>query len=286
MWIKIALQEVGPFTLVFFRVLFATVGLIVYFLITKRKFDLRSLWIYAVIGFFNVALPFALISWSEKHISSGLASILNSTVPLFTMLIASFFVEEDRLTFKRILGLLIGFSGVVVLMSNRLGEETEKQGFGIIAMLIAACSYGASAVFARRTNHQVNPQDQSLGQYATGILFIAPAMLIWEAPFQLPVLGSTYLALVWLGLLGSFVAALLWFGMINEVGPSRTSMVTYVFPLVGVVLGLVVLKEPLDWRLYVGGALVLAGIIVVNSKRFMSGHARKTRLIEEGSSHD
>lgn len=286
MWIKIALQEVGPFTLVFFRTLFASTGLILYFVITKRNFSFKNLWIYAVIGFFNVAFPFALISWSEQQISSGLAAILNSTVPLFTMLIASFFVKEDRMTIKRVAGIVVGFAGVMVLMSNRLGQETQNQTIGIIAMLIAACSYGASAVFARRTNHRVNSQDQSLGQMATGVLFIAPVMLIWEPPFHFPAHITTIVALVWLGLLGSCVAALLWFAMINEIGPSRTSMVTYMFPLVGVVLGLVVLKETLDWRLFVGGILVLAGIIVVNSKSLGAGKKPKIAVIEEGNSYD
>jgi drug/metabolite transporter (DMT)-like permease len=266
MWIKIALREVGPFTLVFFRVFFASCGLLFYFLITRRKFNAKNLGILAVIGFFNVAFPFALISWSEKSISSGLASILNSTVPLFTMLIASFFVVEDKLTPKRITGLLLGFVGVIVLMSNRVETGSDKQILGIIAMLVAACSYGASAVFARKTNHRVNPQDQSLGQMITGTLFITPAMLAFESPFQLPVNGGTYFALAWLGLLGSFVAALLWFGLINDVGPSRTSMVTYIFPLVGVVLGLIFLKETMDWHLYAGGLLILGGILIVNFK--------------------
>jgi drug/metabolite transporter (DMT)-like permease len=285
LWIKIALQEVGPFTLVFFRVLFGTIGLIAFFVFTRLKFSFKSFWIYGVIGLFNVALPFALISWSEKNISSGLASILNSTVPLFTMLIASIFVHDERLTSSRIAGLIVGFAGVLVLMSNRLSGETAIQGWGIFAMLVAAVSYGACAVFARRTNHRVKSQDQALGQMATGVLFIAPAMLIFEPPFHLPVLPVTYLAFGWLGLLGSCVAALLWFSLINSVGPSRTSMVTYMFPLVGVILGLIVLKETQDWRLFAGGALILAGIVIVNSSKKHISKEDAPLLSDEGSSN-
>jgi drug/metabolite transporter (DMT)-like permease len=283
LWIKIALGEVNPFTLVFFRVLIATIGLVFFFLFTRRKFSLKWWWIYAVIGFFNVAFPFALISWSEKFISSGLAAILNSTVPLFTMLIASFFVREDKLTPARIAGLLVGFSGVLVLMANRVDSAVKNQTLGIVAMLVAACCYGASAVFARRTNQYVTPEDQSLGQMAAGVILIAPAMLIWESPFHLPTLPPTIFALSWLGLIGSFVAALLWFGMINEIGPSKSSMVTYMFPLVGVILGVLILHETVDWHLYAGGALILAGIFLVNSKRFSIKNSDQSREVITGS---
>ncbi len=286
LWIKIALREVGPFTLVFFRVLFATFGLVFYFFILRRKLNLRAWWIFLVIGFFNVAFPFVLISWAETNISSGLASILNSTVPLFTMLVASLFFKDDRLTVVRVIGLVVGFSGVFILMSDRMVDNTQGHTLGIIAMLVAAACYGASSVFARRVGHYVTPEDHSLGQMAAGLLFITPAMLIAEPPFTMPAITTTWIALAWLGLIGSFVAAVIWFNMIYEIGPSRTSMVTYVFPLVGVLLGVIVLNEQLSWHLYVGGLLVLAGIYIVNSKRFSHLVAGITRSGQSGSTHE
>ena len=268
LWIKLALREVDPFMLVFFRVLFASLGLSIYFIFLRRKLVLRWWWVYAIIGFFNVAFPFVLISWAETHISSGLAAILNSTVPLFTMLIASIFYQEDRLTLARGIGLVTGFFGVLILSYTKLDGNSEFQTLGIIAMLVAACAYGASAVFARRVDHFVTPEDHSLGQMLAGLIFITPAMFITNSPINLPVVSTTWIALVWLGLMGSFVAAVIWFGMIYEIGPSRTSMVTYMFPLVGVLLGIIFLDETMSWQLYVGGLLILAGIYMVNSKRF------------------
>ncbi len=267
LWIKIGLQEVNPFMLVFFRVLFASLGLGIYFFCLRSKLNLRYWWIYALIGFFNVAFPFALISWAETHISSGLASILNSTVPLFTMIIASFFFKDDRITLARGLGLVIGFSGVLVLSYTRLEGNTEYQTAGILAMLVAACAYGASTVFARQVDNYVTPQEHSLGQMLAGVLFITPLMLITNSPMHLPVHPITWTAFLWLGLLGSFVAPVLWFTMIYDIGPSRTSMVTYMFPLVGVLLGILFLKETMNWQVLVGGLLVLAGIYIVNSKK-------------------
>jgi drug/metabolite transporter (DMT)-like permease len=227
-----------------------------------------------------------LISWAETNISSGLASILNSTVPLFTMLIASLFFKDDRLTAVRVIGLVVGFTGVLILMSNRMVDNTQGHTLGIIAMLVAAACYGGSSVFARRVGHYVTPEDHSLGQMAAGLLFITPAMLIAEPPFTLPVITTTWIALAWLGLIGSFVAAVIWFNMIYEIGPSRTSMVTYVFPLVGVLLGVIVLNEQLSWHLYAGGMLVLAGIYIVNSKRFSHLLSGITRTGQSGSTHE
>jgi len=286
LWIKIALREVNPFMLVFFRVLFASFGLGLYFAYHHFKFNLRAWWIFAIVGLFNVALPFALISWAETHISSGLASILNSTVPLFTMIIASFFYKADRFTLSRGIGVLVGFSGVLVLSYTRLEGNTEYQTLGIIAMLVAACAYGASTVFARRVDKIVTPQEHSLGQMLAGLIFITPAMLITNTPLNLPALPLTWTAFAWLGLLGSFIAPVIWFVMIYDIGPSRTSMVTYMFPLVGVLLGILFLKETMSWQVFVGGLLVLAGIYIVNSKRFAGLFAVKVKDPQTGSLHE
>lgn len=254
LWIKIILREFGPFTLVFFRTLFASLGLVVYFIFSKRKFYKHSIIVSALLGLFNVAIPFVLISWAETRISSGLASILNATVPLFTMVIAASFVEDEKFTLTRVIGLLVGFFGVFVLSSNNLNNVPTGEIIGVAAMLLAAICYACSGVFARKTNHFVSPEEQSIGQMASGMIFVSPLMISLESPVHFPTQGATWVGVLWLGILGSCVSTLLWFQLIKDVGPSRTSMVTYMFPLVGVILGLLVLQETLDWRLFVGGA--------------------------------
>ncbi len=266
-WIKIGLQEVGPFTVVFFRVLFAVAGLTIFFLLKRRNLAMKAWWLYLFLGVINVALPFVLVSWSEKHITSGMASILNSMQPLTTSLIAAIFIKEEKLTIQRITGLVLGFGGVLVLMSNKLSGDAINQTYGIIAMVIAVFCYGASGVFARINNNGVKPEDQALGQFAFGLVFIIPAMLAVESPFTLPVRPLTYVAFAWLGLLGSFFAAVTWYALLDEIGPSRVSMTTYMFPLVGVLLGAIILRETVDWRVVVGGMMILLAIVIVNSRR-------------------
>ncbi|MEN6571284.1 MAG: DMT family transporter [Anaerolineaceae bacterium] len=267
LWIKIALREVGPFTLVAFRVFFAALGLLFFFLAARK--GMKKEWIgrFLFVGFFNVAFPFVLISTAERSITSGMAAILNSTVPLFTILVAPIFLTEERFTLQRVAGLLLGFGGVIVLMSDRLGGGSDSTLAGIAAMLIAALSYAVSGVYARKRSADIPVEAASFGQMAGALCFILPAALIVDAPFKFPSLPVTYLALLWLGLLGSCIATLLWYSLLHSVGPTRTSMTTYMFPLVGVLLGAIFLQEKMDWHVLAGGALILLAIFIVNSRQ-------------------
>jgi drug/metabolite transporter (DMT)-like permease len=270
LWIKVAVQEIGPATLVGFRLLIGLLGLLAVVLVRKPALpaDRRTLAILAVLGITNTALPFVLISWGEQFIDSAIASILNGTVPLFAIVIAHFFLPDDRITLARILGLVTGFLGVVVLMSRDLGAGAQAGSvLGQLAVLAAAISYAGSSVFARRNLRQVDPVVQAFLPLISADLVAWGAALLTEGPLQVPQLPITWLALAWLGLFGSCLAYLLYFNLLHSVGPTRATMVTYVFPVVGVILGVVFLNERADWHLWGGVALVALGIGVVNWKR-------------------
>jgi drug/metabolite transporter (DMT)-like permease len=277
LWIKIAVQETGPFTLVAFRLLFGLLGLLMVMGLQKKPFprDRRTLLAFFFMGVFNTAVPFTLISWGETRIDSGLASILNGAVPLFTIIIAHFWLHDEKITLPRILGLLVGFVGVVILVSRDIGSPASpgSQGnlWGQLAVLAAAVSYAVAITFSRRYLRGQSPVVQS-----TMVLLIADVLMwlalpaVWQAapdldlPNRFPVLPLTWFAIAWLGLLGSCLAYLLFFYLINAWGPTRASLVTYVFPVIGLVLGILFLNETADWRLIAGSALVLGGIVVVN----------------------
>ena len=268
LWIKVAVQEIGPFTLVAFRLLFGILGLLAVVAYSRPAWPAnRRLWLaLAVLGITNTALPFVLISWGEIYIDSALAAVLNSTVPLFTMLIANFFLHDDRLTLTRLVGLLIGFAGIVVLLLRDLEAGVRSSILGQAAVLIAAMLYAASSVFARRNAKGLSPTVQALVPLLVADAAVWLVTPIVEAPFTLPRLPLTWLAIAWLGLIGSCFAYLLYFYLLHSVGPTRATLVTYVFPLVGVVLGVIFLGELLDWHLLAGGGMVVASIAVVNRK--------------------
>lgn len=268
LWIKIALQEVGPFTLVAWRLFVGAVGLALVVAARRPAFprDRRTLATLALLGLTNTALPFVLISWGEQSIDSAVASILNGTVPLFAMVMAHFALDDDRITRGRLAGLALGFAGVVVLMSGELDPaRLGRGGLGQLAVLVAAILYAASGVLARKSLHRISPMVQAFLPLLVADAFIWVGALTFEAPQLVPSVGSTWLALVWLGLLGSCVAYLLLFSLLHRIGPTRTSMITYIFPVVGLVLGVVFLHETPSLPLVLGAALIVVGIVVVNA---------------------
>ena len=275
MWIKIGIQEMGPFTLVTLRVLFTMLGLLAVFAFKRPEWKFREYWkIFFLLGLFNIVTPFVLISWSEQHISSGLAAILNSTVPLFTIILAPLFLPDDQFSLPKVLGLAVGFVGVVVLMSNQLAGGLSWHFAGQITMLLAAMSYAASAVFARRMTQGLTPVAQALGQMTMAMLIIVPTAAVVESPFTLPRLPISWLSVAWLGLLGTCLGTLLFFSLLHSVGPTRTTLVSYLFPLVGVLLGVIILGEELDWRLAVGGVLIISGVVIVNQTKAVPSIAK------------
>jgi drug/metabolite transporter (DMT)-like permease len=165
--------------------------------------------------------------------------------------------------------LVIGFGGVVVLASNELGGSDAQGGLGILGMLIAAILYAISGIFARQMTRGMRPEAQSVGQMGAAFAYILPTTLIVETPLHLPTQTLTIVALVWLGIMGSCISTLVWFSLLNSVGPTRTSMTTYMFPLVGVLLGWIFLQEIPDWRLVVGGILVIAAVVIVNTRKIV-----------------
>ncbi len=269
LWIKVGVQEIGPISLAAFRLLFGLVGLLVVMRLQKQSLprDFRVIATYLVLGVFQAALPFALISWGETSIESGLAAILNGTTPLFTIIIAHLWLHDEKISLPRVVGLIVGFSGVVVLVSRDLRPGAiHSNVWGQIAVLVASVCYGIGATVARKFMRGQPPVVQATMVVLVADILLWLAVLVAERPLQIPTRPITWSALVWLGLLGSCLAYLLYFYLINAWGPTRATLVTYMFPLVGLLLGVALLGELTDWHLIVGSLLVVAGIVIVNLK--------------------
>ena len=265
LWIKIAVAEIGPVLLAALRLLFGAAGLVGIAWMMRQSVprDRGLLVRYLVLAVLNTALPFALIPWGETRIASGLAAVLNGTTPLFTIVIAHFWLRDEHITRARIAGLLVGFTGVVVLMSHDLSAGADSL-WGQAAVLAASCSYAVAATFARRYLRGKPPLVQ-----ATVAVCIADAVLwlavpVAEPSARLPHLPITWLALAWLGVLGSSVAYLLYYYLIQAWGATRATVVTYVYPVIGLLLGVAFLGEALNVRVVAGTLLVVSGIAVAN----------------------
>ena len=265
MWIKIAIQEVGPITLVAFRAVFGLLFGIVVILIQRVPLPrTRKEWTpLLLIGITNIAIPFFLISWGELHIDSAVASILDATVPLFTILIAHFLLQDDKITLPKLLGLMIGFGGIIVLMSKDIGASSSSL-LGQAAVILASVFYAISAIYIRKMTIDTPGILRSAGPLVSASAVMWLGAFLFEGPVHIPQLGITWVALLFMGVLGSGLAFMMAFYLIHEIGPTRTTMVTYLFPLGGIILGVIFLQEQLTWHVLAGAALIITSLVVAN----------------------
>lgn len=268
LWIKIALDEVGPLTLVAYRVLFGLLtGLAVALIWRVPLPRSAATWkVFGLLGLINIAIPFFLITWGEQSIDSAVASILNATVPIFTVILAHFFTSDDRMTTPKVLGVLVGFIGVAILFSEDLHAGVNVSLLGQAAVVVASFSYAVSYIYARLNTQNVR------GEIRGALPLVSATAVMWvlapvaESPLKIPSLPITWIGLLWLGVLGSGLALIMQYYLVHEIGPTRATLVTYIFPLGGVLLGVIFLNEHLSWQLIAGAVLIISSIAVVNWK--------------------
>jgi len=265
MWIKIAMREVGPVTLVAFRAVFGLLFGVVVILIQRVPLPrtLREWSPLFVVGLTNIAIPFFLISWGELHIDSAVASILDATVPLFTILIAHFMLQDDKITLPKMLGLVTGFMGIIILMSKDIGASSSSL-LGQVAVIVASVFYAISAIYIRKVTVDTPGILRSAGPLISASAVMWLGAFVFESPVQVPQLGITWLALLFMGVLGSGLAFMMAFYLIHEIGPTRMSMVTYLFPLGGVILGVTFLREQLTWQVIAGAVIIISSLVIAN----------------------
>lgn len=271
LFIKVGVETIPPLTFVFLRLSIA--GVLVYAVLRWQGLKLprdRSLWLaMGFIGFINAALPYTMFAWGEKQMganASGLASIYNATTPLWTVLFAQFFVRDERLTPLRTIGVLIGFSGVVFLFYNAIGNISSTDTWGQIMCLIASSYYGVGTLFVRRKFGSVPALISAFGQMITGAAWLLPLAIVVDSPnWQIPALSSVG-ALFALAIIGTGIAQIVYFSLIKEVGATRTSQVTYLMPIFAMFWGWLALSEPLRPDMLIGLGIILLGVIVVNGR--------------------
>ncbi|HYL39961.1 MAG TPA: DMT family transporter, partial [Candidatus Binatus sp.] len=210
---------------------------------------------------------FALITTAERSVDSNLAAILNGTVPLFAIVFAALFLHDEPLTLNRLAGLVVGYLGVIVLVSKTLlSGGTTSSLEGELALVASAVCYGGGAVYARRNVRGLRPMIPALFQVGFAFVIVASIALLTE-PVTSGWTGNAIVAVVWLGLLGSGFAYLANFRLLSRIGATRTSLVAYLLPVVGIISGALMFGEQVDARLIGGTALVLGGVALVNSHR-------------------
>lgn len=267
MWIKIGVEEMDPATLVAYRVTLGALAMLLYVRLTGEKVPrtFRELAPMAALGMIATALPFFLITWGEQYIDSGTAAVLNSLTPIFSLILAGTILHTESVTLVRVLGLVTGFGGAALLASREFALRGDPLALiGVAAVTVAAISYAGGASVSKAMVHGTPRNVVAAGNLAFGAIYIWIFTLVTGADPALPTQIDSIIAILWLGLLGSFLAFVLLYFLISHLDATVASMVTYLFPVVGVTLGVIFLKEVLDARLVVGTVLVVVGIVVVS----------------------
>jgi drug/metabolite transporter (DMT)-like permease len=229
-----------------------------------------------VVGLLSMAVPFTLISWAEQTVDSALAAAINGAIPLFVIVIAAAVLPDEPFTLQRAAGLLAGFVGVAILVGFDPGVLAGTSTAEVGALVGSTVSYAAGGVYARRFLRDLRPTVITLFELGFALLLVAPVATVLDGPIALPSRPDALIAVIWLGLVGSGLAFLTYFRLLGRWGATRTSMVAYLMPVNGVILGALVLGEPIDARLVVGLALVISGIAVVQLRL---GPARAIRAL-------
>jgi drug/metabolite transporter (DMT)-like permease len=259
MFIKIADRELDPATLIFGRLWLAalTLAIVVAASVGARATlaDLRSSWVpLVIVGLVNTAVPFWLLSWGETRIDSGLASIIQASVPIFNALLAFAFFHEQRVVGVQLVGVAVGFVGVALLV----GAQPEGKILGAIAVVGMAACYGLGGLLTRRLLSGVKPRVIALGTSLAAAVAVSPVGIA-RAPGHAPSAGVVA-SIVVLGVLGTAFAYLLFFTIVAGAGAAYASLVTYLVPPVALAYGAVFLGESVGVAALGGLALILAGV--------------------------
>jgi drug/metabolite transporter (DMT)-like permease len=279
LWIKIGVETLPPLTLIALRLFFGFLVVAAVVLITREPMP-RQPRLYGhllVMAVLNIVLPFFLITWGEQSPSmdSALASILNSTVPLFVLILAPWFLPDEKVTPARFAGLVVGFIGVVVLFAPSLVNLEDADLWAEAALLGSAVAYACGAVYTRRNVRGVRPIIPAFFQVGFALAITATLALVFERPIgTVQPAPEAWVAVVWLGVLGSGLAYLAFFRLLAVWGATRTSAVAYLLPVVGIALG-TVRGEAITIERVAGTALIIGGIALVNSVGFLTRLARR-----------
>lgn len=278
-FIGVAVRQVPVLTIVLSRVALAAAILWLVLLASgkMRRLDLRVWRSFLIMGLINNAIPFSLIVWSQSHIASGLASILNATTPLFTVLVAHALTDDEKLTRNRLAGVVAGLTGVAIMIGGAAVETLGVNVLAQLAMLGAAIAYACAGIYGRRFRGMgVSAIETAAGQATAASLLLVLPVLLLDRPWQLAMPSAgTWAALLALAALSTAFAYILYFRLLASTGATNVLLVTLLVPVTAILLGIGFLGEALAPRHLLGMALIALGLAAIDGR--LLGYL-KTRL--------
>ena len=270
LFISVAVHEVAPLTYVWVRLSLAAAAMWLFLWWRGDSAGLpRRVWgSILVLALFNNAIPFVLFGWGQTHIASGLAAILNATTPIWGVVVAHLFTHDEKLSGRKLAGVLLGFAGVTVMIGPALLGSIGDNVLAQLACVTAALCYAFAGVWARRYRGMgLSPVSVTTGQLTAGALVMLPVALLVDQPWldTLPSLKAIG-AIAALAVVCSAFAYILYFRLIDRAGATNALLVTLLVPPVAILLGSVVLHEIIEPRDFAGLALIALGLAAIDGR--------------------
>lgn len=265
---RIAVAEIHPLTLVLFRVAIAAAALHLYLAVRGPSFRLAVplAGSFLLLGLVNNVIPFSLIFAGQTAMGAGLASVLNATTPFWTIVLANAFTADEKLSWNKVAGVLLGIAGVAVMVGPGLVASLGGPVWAKFAMVGASLSYGVALIFARRFK-AVPPIIMAAGQLTASAAIMLPVVLIWNGPAELFAASPhVWTAVLALAIVSTAFAYILYFGLIRSAGATNASLVTLVVPVSAILLGLVFLGERLEVFEVAGMVLIGLGLLTIDGR--------------------
>ena len=261
--IKIATYSYDPITLALVRVIFASIPLLLICKLRKIKIEAFTenwKW-YALIGLFNIAIPFVLIAIGTAKINSYLAAILMSTTPLSGSILAHFFTKDEKLSFLKSLGVLIGFSGIILLFFDRIIINEKNFVYALITIL-GSTFYCIGGLLTLKLRNKKN-ENVTTSTTIWSVIFLLPFSLIFETPWNSDPTFASTLSLLYLGIIATGFAWLIRFRILTVNGLVFQTQVAYLIPIFGVFFGFFLMDEIITWRVLLSLVIIILGIYIV-----------------------
>ena len=268
--IRVALDEVPVMTAVAHRVFWAALILWGYVLVKGLAIPRSArVWgAFFAMGLLNNAIPFSLMAWGQLHIETGLTSIFNAATAIFGVVVAAMVFADERLSWNRALGVVIGFAGVVVAIGPANLMQFDIRSMAQIAVLLGTLSYACAGAWARRTLSHLPPQIAAAGMLTGSSMIMVPLAFYMDGPPQLALQTDTWFAIAYFAIIATAGAYLLYYRVLSMAGSGNLMLCTLLIVPVAITLGALVLGEALAPRAFAGFAILALGLLILDGRMF------------------
>ena len=270
LFIKLGLEDLPPFTFAGIRFVIAVI--ILGTIVAIRRLSLPKTsrdWVLLMVsGVLAFSVNYGLLFWGEQYISSGLAAVLQSTIPAFGLVIAHFYLPGEQMTPAKIMGIVLGVIGVAVIFSNQLDVAGSKALAGCAALIVSSMGAAYSNVLVKAYGKHLDPAIMAGGQMFFGMIPLLLIGIPWEgSPLSFNWTPMAVVSLFYLAITGSVIAFLLYYWLVQNMDVTKTMLIALVTPVVAVTLGMIVLDEKLHLRTLLGGLMIISGIAIIVTRQ-------------------